>query len=105
MSEKRDPNGITHTLVDMIRSRMFAICCGYEDCSDLDEPVFLLLQYDQKLACMAWKEIHLHTYCFELVTKQISKKNILALDFLPAKKTELLTLKKPYITQRLVDKS
>jgi hypothetical protein len=37
-----------HSLVDMFRSRMFAICCGYEDADDLDhlrsDPAF-------KLAC------------------------------------------------------
>ena len=37
-----------HSLVDMFRARMFAICCGYEDADDLDhlrsDPAF-------KLAC------------------------------------------------------
>jgi hypothetical protein len=39
---------ITHSLADMIRARVFAICCGYEDTDDLDalsaDPAF-------KLAC------------------------------------------------------
>ena len=41
--DKRDPNHAT-----MIRARMFAICCGYEDCDDLDE-----LRHDPalKIAC------------------------------------------------------
>jgi Transposase DDE domain group 1 len=44
----RDPARVTHTLADMIRARVFAIACGYEDCNDLDtlrkDPAF-------KLAC------------------------------------------------------
>ena len=32
----RDPARITHTLADMIRARIFAISCGYEDADDLD---------------------------------------------------------------------
>jgi len=44
----RDPARITHTLADMIRARVFAISCGYEDADDLDrlrtDPAF-------KLAC------------------------------------------------------
>jgi hypothetical protein len=46
--DHRDPTRITHSLVDMIRARVFAICCGYEDANDLDslrtDPAF-------KLAC------------------------------------------------------
>ncbi len=46
--DRRDPTRITHTLTDMIRARVFAICCGYEDADDLDslrtDPAF-------KLAC------------------------------------------------------
>jgi hypothetical protein len=26
---------LRHSLADMIRARMFAIACGYEDCDDL----------------------------------------------------------------------
>jgi len=48
MNDKRDQNSITHTLRDMIRERMFAICCGHEDCNDLnilrDDPAL-------KMAC------------------------------------------------------
>src|SRR5450755_1622615 len=44
----RDPARITHTLADMIRARIFAIACGYEDANDLEylrkDPAF-------KLAC------------------------------------------------------
>jgi hypothetical protein len=29
--DRRDPARIVHTLADMIRSRIFAISCGYED--------------------------------------------------------------------------
>jgi len=46
--DRRDPTRIAHTIADMIRARVFAICCGYEDAEDLDDlrsdPAF-------KLAC------------------------------------------------------
>ncbi|MGX1392025.1 hypothetical protein AB7M70_001434 [Bradyrhizobium japonicum] len=46
--DRRDPTRVVHSLVDMLRARMFAICCGYEDADDLDhlrsDPAF-------KLAC------------------------------------------------------
>jgi hypothetical protein len=46
--DRRDPTRVEHSLVDMFRARMFAICCGYEDANDLDhlrsDPAF-------KLAC------------------------------------------------------
>ena len=46
--ERRDPGRIVHSLADMIRARIFAIGCGYEDGNDLDhlrsDPAF-------KLAC------------------------------------------------------
>jgi len=29
-------DAVVHSLVDMFRARMFAICCGYEDTDDLD---------------------------------------------------------------------
>ena len=32
VSDARDPASTTHTYADMIRARMFAIACGYEDC-------------------------------------------------------------------------
>ena len=28
--DRRDPTRITHSIADMIRARIFAICCGYE---------------------------------------------------------------------------
>ena len=48
MKDVRDPLSTTHSLADMIRARMFAIACGYEDCDDLD-----ILRFDPafKLAC------------------------------------------------------
>ena len=48
LSDERDKNRITHTQATMIRTRMFAIACGYEDCDDLDE-----LRHDPalKIAC------------------------------------------------------
>ena len=46
--ERRDPGRIVHSVADMIRARVFAIACGYEDGNDLDhlrgDPAF-------KLAC------------------------------------------------------
>jgi hypothetical protein len=48
LPDGRDPDRLTHSLADMIRARIFAIACGYEDCDDLDalrgDPAF-------KLAC------------------------------------------------------
>ena len=46
--DSRDPLRITHTLADMIRARVFAISCGYEDADDLD---FLRTDPAFKLAC------------------------------------------------------
>ena len=46
--DHRDPARITHTLADMIRARIFAISCGYEDADDLD---FLRTDPAFKLAC------------------------------------------------------
>jgi hypothetical protein len=44
--DRRDPARVTHTLADMIRARIFAIGCGYEDADDLDilrsDPDFML---------------------------------------------------------------
>nr|pir IS1380 polypeptide homolog - Bradyrhizobium japonicum [Bradyrhizobium japonicum] len=44
--DRRDPTRVMHSLVDMFRARMFAICCGYEDADDLDhlrsDPAFKL---------------------------------------------------------------
>jgi hypothetical protein len=48
MPDRRDEARITHTCADMIRARIFAIACGYEDANDLNvlraDPAF-------KLAC------------------------------------------------------
>ncbi|MGH7886768.1 MAG: IS1380 family transposase [Candidatus Binatia bacterium] len=48
IDDPRDQDLITHTLQDMLRARMFAIACGYEDANDLShlrsDPAF-------KLAC------------------------------------------------------
>lgn len=48
LHDERDPASTTHTYADMIRARLFAISCGYEDCDDLDA-----LRFDPafKLAC------------------------------------------------------
>ena len=48
MQDKRDPARTLHSNISMIRERMFAICCGYEDCNDLDD-----LRHDPafKIAC------------------------------------------------------
>src|SRR5271163_433032 len=46
--DSRDPDRVTHLLPDILRARIFAIACGYEDANDLDrlrgDPGF-------KLAC------------------------------------------------------
>jgi hypothetical protein len=34
VTDHRDPNRIDHTLVEMLRLRMFAITTGYEDAND-----------------------------------------------------------------------
>jgi hypothetical protein len=46
LPDRRDPTRVVHSLVDMFRARMFAICCGYEDADDFDhlrsDPAFKL---------------------------------------------------------------
>ena len=46
--DRRDPERVKHAIADMIRARLFAIACGYEDCNDFgplrSDPAF-------KLAC------------------------------------------------------
>ena len=46
--DHRDPDRITHSVADIMRARVFAIACGYEDANDLDtlrhDPAF-------KMAC------------------------------------------------------
>lgn len=46
--DRRDPERVTHLLPDILRARIFAIACGYEDADDLDR-----LRHDPafKLAC------------------------------------------------------
>src|SRR5580704_16211821 len=46
--DDRDPDRVTHLLADILRARIFAIACGYEDADDLDR-----LRFDPalKLAC------------------------------------------------------
>src|SRR5215204_1442263 len=46
--DERDGTRVIHRVSDMIRARIFAIACGYEDCND-----FETLRYDPafKLAC------------------------------------------------------
>ena len=44
MRDRRDPATVVHTLPAMLRFRMFAIACGYEDADDCDalrtDPLF-----------------------------------------------------------------
>jgi hypothetical protein len=51
--DRRDPTRVRHAVADMIRARIFAIACGYEDCNDFgplrSDPAF-------KLACGHWPE-------------------------------------------------
>lgn len=46
--DPRDPGRVTHAMGDILRARIFAIACGYEDANDLDR-----LRFDPafKLAC------------------------------------------------------
>ena len=48
LHDDRDPSRTIHDYATMIRARILAICCGYEDCADLD-----MLRHDPalKLAC------------------------------------------------------
>ena len=48
ISDPRDPNLIKHSVADILRARILAIACGYEDGNDLDQ-----LRFDPgfKLAC------------------------------------------------------
>ncbi len=48
LHDERDAGRTIHSQTTMIRTRMFAIACGYEDCDDLDE-----LRHDPalKIAC------------------------------------------------------
>lgn len=48
LPDRRDPAQVSHDMADMIRARLFAIACGYEDCNDLDE---LRIDPAFKLAC------------------------------------------------------
>jgi hypothetical protein len=36
LTDRRDPTRISHSLAEMIKTRVLAICCGYEDGNDLD---------------------------------------------------------------------
>ena len=48
ISDPREPNLIKHSVADILRARILAIACGYEDGNDLDQ-----LRFDPgfKLAC------------------------------------------------------
>src|SRR2546421_1672333 len=47
IADPRNPLLVTHSVIDILRARMLAIACGYEDADDLDhlrtDPVALLL--------------------------------------------------------------
>lgn len=36
IADPREPSRVVHTLEDIIRARIFAILCGYEDAADID---------------------------------------------------------------------
>jgi hypothetical protein len=36
LADRRDPTRVSHSLVELIKTRVLAICCGYEDGNDLD---------------------------------------------------------------------
>ncbi len=71
LTDTRDPASTTHSYADMIRARLFAIACGYEDCDDLDvlrfDPAFKLAErYD--IAIMSTKGMS-NTASRELIDK------------------------------------
>jgi hypothetical protein len=48
ITDRRNPLLITHSVADILRARMLAIACGYEDADDLD---YLRTDPGFKLAC------------------------------------------------------
>ena len=46
IADPRDPNLVSHSVADVLRARILAIACGYEDANDLDhlraDPAFRL---------------------------------------------------------------
>ena len=48
ISDPRNPRLVTHSVADILRARMLAIACGYEDADDLDH---LRTDPSFKLAC------------------------------------------------------
>jgi hypothetical protein len=48
IADRRDPSHITHTVADVLRARMLAICCGYPDGNDFN---WLRRDVAFKLAC------------------------------------------------------
>src|ERR1700712_4435982 len=48
ITDPRDPNLVTHSVADILRARILAIACGYEDGNDLD---YLRSDPGFKLAC------------------------------------------------------
>jgi hypothetical protein len=48
IADRRDPSRVIHPLADILRARMLAIACGYEDADDLD---YLRSDPGLKLAC------------------------------------------------------
>ncbi|MFO7948587.1 MAG: transposase [Armatimonadota bacterium] len=37
ITDRRDQTKVVHSIADMLRQRVFAIACAYEDCNDFDE--------------------------------------------------------------------
>jgi hypothetical protein len=50
-SDHRDPEAIEHSVVDLLKQRIFGLCLGYEDLNDHDR-----LRYDPLLAVLVGKE-------------------------------------------------
>ncbi|WP_430700524.1 transposase [Mesorhizobium humile] len=36
IQDSRNPQRVTHAMADVLRARIFATACGYEDANDLD---------------------------------------------------------------------
>ncbi len=47
LRDNRNPGSVVHSYLDMLRQRVFGLCCGYEDCNDAArlkaDPVYRLL--------------------------------------------------------------
>src|SRR5690242_3790830 len=57
ITDRRDPTRVVHALSDILRARILAIACGYEDADDLD---YLRSDPALKLACGHLPAVHVN---------------------------------------------